>query len=60
MRTIEFTNGVKEIKSYKIVSTLNEGCYKIDETIDTFKTDDINQYQESFDYHGRRIEEIKK
>jgi hypothetical protein len=57
MKTYTFTNGKKEVKTYKEISNKDQGCYKKDELIRLFKTDSIEEHDST--YYETRFEEVK-
>jgi hypothetical protein len=57
MKTYNFTNGKKEVKTYKEVSNKEQGVYGNNETIRFVKTDDIEQLKN--EVYETRLEEIE-
>ena len=55
MTTYKFTNGTKEVKTYKEISNKNQGCYSENETLRTFKSNKLFDNEQ----YDTRFEEIK-
>lgn len=56
MKTIIFTNGKKEVKTYREISNKNQGCYSINEILRIIKTDKIESLK-NYQY-DTRFEEV--
>jgi hypothetical protein len=57
MNTYNFTNGKKEIKSYREISNKKQHIFSENEVIQVFKTDNINKMKNK--NWDTRFEEIK-
>ncbi|MCP4109885.1 MAG: hypothetical protein GY749_30925 [Desulfobacteraceae bacterium] len=55
MKTYNFTDGKKEIKTYREVSNIEQGYLSKDETLRTFKTDILFENEQ----YDTRFEEVK-
>jgi len=56
MNTFIFTNGKKEVKTYREISNKNQGVYSKDEVIIKFATDKIEIMKN--DQYDTRFEEV--
>jgi len=57
MKTFTFTNGKKEVKTYREVSNKFQGCYAENEVLRTVKTDKVTELTNT--NYDTRFEEIK-
>lgn len=55
MTTYNFTNGKKEVKTYREVSNKEQGCYSDNETLRTFNADKLFENEQ----YETRFEEVK-
>jgi hypothetical protein len=57
MKAIIFTNGKKQVKTYKEISNKNQGCYSKDEMIRKVLTDKIDELKN--EQYDTRFEEVE-
>lgn len=58
MTTYKFSNSKKEIKTYKEISNISQGCYGLNEVIRRFQTDNIEKHLN--EQYNTRFEEVGK
>ena len=57
MRVYNWTNGKKEVRTFKEISNKAQGIFSANETIQMFKTDNISKHQSEI--YDTRFEEVK-
>ena len=57
MKTLKFTDGNKEMKTYIEISNKEQGCYGNNEILRKVRTDDLEMIENS--QYDTRFEEVK-